>query len=75
MDDIAGKIPQGNIYVYFEDKEESVGILVLNSMKKLYDYISSALLQQETTIARTEKSLDIVKWGRQHQLNPPAFPI
>ena len=36
----------------FENKEEIVGILVLNSMKKLYDYIASALTQQETTKER-----------------------
>ncbi len=33
-------------------KEEIVGILVLNSMKKLYHYIASALEQQETTKER-----------------------
>ena len=54
MDDIAKSAgySKATLYVYFENKEEIVGILVLNSMKKLYDYISSALTQQETTEAR-----------------------
>ena len=54
MDDIAkaAGYSKATLYVYFENKEEIVGILVLNSMKKLYDYISSALIQQETTRAR-----------------------
>ena len=45
---------KATLYVYFENKEEIVGIIVLNSMKKLCDYISSALLQQETTKSRYE---------------------
>lgn len=54
MDDIAkaAGYSKATLYVYFENKEEIVGILVLNSMKKLYDYISSALMQHETTKAR-----------------------
>ena len=54
MDDIAkaAGYSKATLYVYFENKEEIVGILVLNSMKKLYDYISSALIQHETTKAR-----------------------
>ena len=54
MDDIAkaAGYSKTTLYVYFENKEEIVGILVLNSMKKLYDYISSALIQHETTKAR-----------------------
>lgn len=41
MDDIAkaAGYSKATLYVYFENKEEIVGILVLNSMKKLYDYI------------------------------------
>ena len=40
MDDIAkaAGYSKATLYVYFENKEEIVGILVLNSMKKLYDY-------------------------------------
>lgn len=54
MDDIAkaAGYSKATLYVYFENKDEIVGILVLNSMKKLYDYISSALIQHETTKAR-----------------------
>ena len=51
MDDIAkaAGYSKATLYVYFENKEEIVGILVLDSMKKLYYYIASALEQQETT--------------------------
>lgn len=54
MDDIAkaAGYSKATLYAYFENKEEIVGILVLNSMKKLDDYISSALIQHETTKAR-----------------------
>ncbi len=40
--------------MYIENKEEIVGILVLGSMKKLYEYIASALAQQESTKGRYE---------------------
>ncbi len=51
MDDIAkaAGYSKATLYVYFENKEEIIGILVLDSMKKLYNYIVSALEQQETT--------------------------
>ncbi len=51
MDDIArvAGYSKATLYVYFENKEEIIGILVLNSMKKLYHYIASALEQKETT--------------------------
>lgn len=54
MDDIAkaAGYSKATLYVYFENKEEIVGVLVLESMQKLYDYLSSALTQQETTRAR-----------------------
>lgn len=54
MDDIAkaAGYSKATLYVYFENKEEIVGILTLNSMKKLYDYIVSALEQEENTKAR-----------------------
>ena len=54
MDDIAkaAGYSKATLYVYFENKEEIVSILVLNSMKKLFDYISSALAQHEATKAR-----------------------
>lgn len=51
MDDIAkaAGYSKATLYVYYENKEEIVGILVLESMKKLYHYIASALEQQQTT--------------------------
>lgn len=51
MDDIAkaAGYSKATLYVYFENKKEIVGILVLDSMKKLYYYIASALEQQQTT--------------------------
>lgn len=54
MDDIAkaAGYSKATLYVYFENKEEIVGILTLNSMKKLYGYIVSALEQEEGTKAR-----------------------
>ena len=54
MDDIAkaAGYSKATLYVYFENKEEIVGILVLNSMKKLYVYISSALAQHQSTETR-----------------------
>ncbi len=54
MDDIAktAGYSKATLYVYFENKEEIVGLLTLNSMKKLYNYIYSALEEQETTKVR-----------------------
>lgn len=51
MDEIAktAGYSKATLYVYFENKEEIIGVLVLESMKKLYDYLSAALEQQETT--------------------------
>ena len=52
MDDIAkaAGYSKATLYVYFENKEEIVGILVLDSMKKLYHYIASALEHHQKTI-------------------------
>ncbi|MDE7340813.1 MAG: TetR/AcrR family transcriptional regulator [Lachnospiraceae bacterium] len=54
MDDIAkaAGYSKATLYVYFENKEEIISILVLESMKKLYGHIVSALAQQESTKAR-----------------------
>lgn len=54
MDDIAKKAgySKATLYVYFENKEEIVGFLALNSMRKLYGYLSSALETQETAKGR-----------------------
>lgn len=71
MDDIAkaAGYSKATLYVYFENKEEIVGILVLGSMKKLYDCIDSALAAQEST--RTRYDL-ICKGLVQYQ---EAFPF
>lgn len=60
MDDIAktAGYSKATLYVYFENKEEIVGILVLESMKKLYVYIDSALAGQDTTKARYDAICD-----------------
>lgn len=54
MDDIAkaAGYSKATLYVYFKNKEEIVSLLVLESMKRLYDSVSGALMQQETTRAR-----------------------
>lgn len=51
MDDIAkaAGYSKATLYVYFKNKEEIIDVLVLESMKKLYSYLSAALEQQETT--------------------------
>lgn len=38
---------KATLYVYFKDKEELVGVLVLESMQKLYDYLSKTLEDTE----------------------------
>lgn len=54
MNDIAkiAGYSKATLYVYFENKEEIIGFLVLDSMKRLYSYITSALEQQEATKTR-----------------------
>ena len=54
MNDIAkaAGYSKATLYVYFENKEELIGFLVLDSMKRLSGYITSALEQQEETKAR-----------------------
>ena len=51
MDDIArtAGYSKATLYVYFQNKEEIVSVLVLDSMKKLCAYISSALRHQKST--------------------------
>lgn len=51
MNDIAeaSGYSKATLYVYFKNKEELVRILVLESMQKLYDYIESALKQNNDT--------------------------
>lgn len=57
MNDIAKSsgYSKATLYVYFKNKEELVGILVLESMQKLYDYINSALKQSNDTKERYKK--------------------
>ena len=54
MNDIAkaAGYSKATLYVYFENKEELTGFLVLESMKRLNSYITCALEQQEETKAR-----------------------
>lgn len=54
MDEIAkaAGYSKATLYVYFENKEEIVGLLTLESMKKLYGYIDAALAQRESTWER-----------------------
>ena len=54
MSDIAkaAGYSKATLYVYFENKEEIIGLLVLESMQKLYGYIVAALEEQQTTRAR-----------------------
>lgn len=43
---------KATLYVYFKNKEEIINMLVLESMKKLYQYISMALQNASTTKVR-----------------------
>lgn len=58
MDEIAkaAGYSKATLYVYFENKEEIIGVLVLESMKKLSDYLSAGL-EQEKTIKEKYKLL------------------
>lgn len=51
MDEIAkaAGYSKATLYVYFKNKEEIIGVLVLDSMKKLHDYLSAVLEQEGTT--------------------------
>lgn len=57
MDNIAktSGYSKATLYVYFKNKEEIVNLLVLESMKKLYDYICNALEQSENTKKRYDR--------------------
>ena len=54
MNDIAkeAEYSKATLYVYFKNKEELVGVLVLESMQKLYDYIKLALEKTNDTKER-----------------------
>lgn len=65
MSDIAeaAGYSKATLYVYFKNKEELVGILVLESMRKLYDYIKTAIqLECETKSCYREICLSLVKY-------------
>lgn len=71
MNDIAraSGYSKATLYVYFKNKEELVGILVLESMQKLYDYISSALKQSNDTKERyKEICYSLVKYQEEYPL-------
>lgn len=54
MNDIAKEsgYSKATLYVYFKNKEELVSVLVLESMQKLYAYISQALSESNDTKER-----------------------
>lgn len=54
MDDIARKAgySKATLYVYFQNKEEIIGVLTLESMKKLYDYIVLAIGEKQSVQKR-----------------------
>ncbi|MBQ4524252.1 MAG: TetR/AcrR family transcriptional regulator [Lachnospiraceae bacterium] len=57
MNDIAKEAgySKATLYVYFKNKEELIGILVLESMQKLHDYIKLALEESNDTKERYKK--------------------
>lgn len=57
MSDIAkaAGYSKATLYVYFKNKEELVGVLVLESMQKLYDYIKQAFEESTDTKKRYKK--------------------
>ena len=69
MNDIAkaSGYSKASLYVYFKNKEELVGILVLESMQKLYDYINSALKQTNDSKERYKKICNaLVKYQEEY---------
>lgn len=71
MNDIAkvSGYSKATLYVYFKNKEELVGITVLKSMQKLYDYISSAIEQSNDTKERYKKiCYALVKYQEEYPL-------
>lgn len=57
MNDIssASGYSKATLYVYFKNKEELVGVLVLESMQKLYNYISIAMESSSDTKERYDE--------------------
>lgn len=60
MDEIAktAGYSKATIYVYFQSKEKIVGLLVLDSMKKLDGYLSLALQREQSAKARYDAICD-----------------
>lgn len=72
MNDIAKEAgySKATLYVYFADKEEIVGFLVLRSMKTLYSYISDAV---EGHLAAKEKYQSICRALVNYQEQYPLY--
>lgn len=72
MEDIAKKAgySKATLYVYFKNKEEIIAALTLQSMTKLYDYISTALSKQTET---KEKYYAICSLLTQYQEDYPFY--
>lgn len=69
MNDIAKEAgySKATLYVYFKNKEELIGVLVLESMQKLYDYISIALEENTDTKKRyKEICYGLVKYQEEY---------
>lgn len=57
---------KATLYVYFQNKEEIVGLLVLESMKKLHDYIESALNTYKKTRERYDAiCLSVLRYSKE----------
>lgn len=61
---------KATLYVYFKNKEELVGFLVLESMKKLHDYISQAIMKCDGT---KERYLEICSAMLKYQEEYPFY--
>lgn len=75
MDDIAkaAGYSKATLYVYFENKEEIVAVLVMESMKKLYSYIASALDQPENKKESAQQYKQICQGLLQYQKEFPLY--
>lgn len=69
MSDIAeaAGYSKATLYVYFQNKEELVGFLVLESMRRLYDYMQAALQKQKDTAeCYREICLSLVRYQEEY---------
>lgn len=72
MDDIAkaAGYSKATLYVYFQNKEEIISVLAMESMQKLYDCISSALENENST----RKRYDLICQGLvEYQVEFPYY--